>query len=214
MSVFLEDLGKEGVAGTLLDESPSDWCGSYAGSPEPHRPRRNNAVGKIISASTRDTTYSSVVSAVVDSVPQSELRLHVKGGRLCRDFAVTVEERWRRNLEGLWTPKDSARWFVEAVLIDTAPHVSANEPARTRAVREAIDGAAKRAGDGVSATADVDLINGVARQVVRCARLCVAVRRDIETRPATLVDDGRLRKPNQDDGIPRPPEGIGKRGIT
>jgi predicted RNA-binding Zn ribbon-like protein len=63
------------------------------------------------------------------------------GGRPAVDFANTLRERWRRNVETLVTPRDLANWLVHAGVMDADAdaRVTTKVLGQARDLREAID---------------------------------------------------------------------------
>jgi predicted RNA-binding Zn ribbon-like protein len=67
-----------------------------------------------------------------------ELRFLFVAGRSSLDFVATVGERWRRSFDRLLSPKDLARWFIDAGLLSTPPRVTVKQLGEARSLREAI----------------------------------------------------------------------------
>jgi len=64
------------------------------------------------------------------------------GGRPALDFANTLRERWRRQVETLVTTADLGRWLVRAGVLDVVPpRIARARLQEARALREAIDAA-------------------------------------------------------------------------
>jgi predicted RNA-binding Zn ribbon-like protein len=106
-----------------------------------------------------DTSYTGVVTALLDDLSDHELAFWFNGGSLSLDFTVTVGERLLRSFERLRTPSDLGRWFVEAGLLEEPPLVRPRELRGARELREAIYRSAKLVGQAAPDAADVELIN-------------------------------------------------------
>jgi predicted RNA-binding Zn ribbon-like protein len=76
------------------------------------------------------------------------------GGRPALDFANTLRERWRRQVETLVTPADLALWLSRAGLLDPVDLADVALLADARALREAIDTCATAAIAGAPMPAD------------------------------------------------------------
>jgi predicted RNA-binding Zn ribbon-like protein len=76
------------------------------------------------------------------------------GGRPGVDFANTLRERWRRNVETLVTPGDLADWLVQAGLMETPGRVTEKVLLQARELREAIDRCIVSAIEGGAAPQD------------------------------------------------------------
>jgi predicted RNA-binding Zn ribbon-like protein len=70
------------------------------------------------------------------------------GGRPALDFVNTLRERWRRRVECLVTPQDLGAWLAQARLLAPGEPVSPDLLPAARALREAIDVAARAVVDG------------------------------------------------------------------
>jgi predicted RNA-binding Zn ribbon-like protein len=78
------------------------------------------------------------LSQTPEGLPPEELRFLFVAGRSSLDLVATVGERWRRSFERLLSPKDLARWFVDAGLLSTPPRVTAKQLGQAHSLREAI----------------------------------------------------------------------------
>jgi predicted RNA-binding Zn ribbon-like protein len=142
-----------------------------------------------------NTCNTGVVTNIIDGLPPGELRFRFIAGRPCLDLAATVGERWRRSFERLRTPDDLGRWLVEAGMCDRPPAVEQAQLEAARALRDAIYPAAKSAGKGALAPADLAEINrwaarpAPAPQLDRARRVRRVAERPVEAALAGIARD-------------------------
>jgi predicted RNA-binding Zn ribbon-like protein len=142
-----------------------------------------------------NTCNTGVVANLIDGLPPAELGFLFIAGRPCLDLAATVGERWRRSFERLRTPDDLSRWLVEAGMCDRRPRVEQAQLEAARALRDAIYSAAKSAGKGVLAPADLAEINrwaarpAPAPQLDRRRQVKWVAEQPVEAALATLARD-------------------------